>query len=284
MSGLIAYIPTLNSRHLKWFEEHVGSDLFLIGQAEAEILLPRLARNLAALPTEIVSRLIEEVGPLNAVRVFDPQSDLSRLTRGSSWVLPDEDVSHLFAERYLLPLGCDVQFEMIWARWDMNAVYRDQPVIPDVEISHDAMDIALLDEAERFSDKSPDWWRRVGAMIVSADGQIRVLTCNTHMPNEYETYILGDPAVNRDAGQAGKSCVLHAELFGIALCAKEGFALDGGKIYVSTFPCEGCARAIAASGIRTVIFREGYSSLNALEVLRAHEVKIVQAKDSSGLP
>lgn len=278
--NLLAYIPILNQRHLAWFEKYSKSHLLLISQADAEKLLPRLARNLAAIPTSMTMRMIASEHMVERVDIFRPEEHVTPSSfAGRDWVLPDEDISHLVAEKYLLPAGCDVVYEMIWARWDMTAVHKMQPVISDVEISTDEFDVKFLRKVHAYAEHSPDWWRRVGAAAVSKDGKLLATACNTHLPNEYETYIFGDPSLNRDAGQEGKSCALHAEDAVITQCARYGLAVEGGKMYVSTFPCESCARKIGFSGIRTVYFCDGYSSLNAQEVLRSRGVRIVQVKE-----
>ncbi|MBI4119177.1 MAG: hypothetical protein HY452_02860 [Parcubacteria group bacterium] len=282
MADLIAYIPTLNQRHLNWFKKHSESNLFLISQAEAEELLPRLTRNMAALPTEIIARVISLERWVSRARIFCPgwlnnNPNLS-FTRWQSWVLPDEDVSHLFVEKYLAPAGCSFTFEMIWARYDMTAVMRNSPVIPDVEVSSSEFHLGFINKALEISERSPDWWRRVGALAISRDGRVLVAACNTHMPNEYETYLFGDPSLNRAAGQEGKYTSIHAEEAVITRCAKYGFALDNSHLYVTTFPCERCARQLVQAGVREIFFKEGFSSLNAQEVLRANSVKIIQVK------
>ncbi len=281
-ANLIAYIPTLNQRHLEWFKRHPDSALFLISQTEAEQLLPRLARNMAALPTELVARMVSSEGLVRQAQIFlagrgnyDPDI-LSPVWK--SWILPDEDVSHIFAREYLEPAGCDFNFEMIWARYDMVAVTRNQPVIPDVEISSSELDLELMNTALEISKRSPDWWRTIGALAVSQSGRVLVVACNTHMPNEYETYIFGDPGLNRDAGQEGKYCSIHAEEAVITHCARYGLALEGSDLYVTTFPCERCARQIVQAGVSKVFFRDGFSSLNAQDVLRVNGVKIIQVK------
>ncbi len=281
-ANLIAYIPTLNQRHLDWFKRHPDSDLFLISQKEAEKLLPRLDRNMAALPTELVARMVSSEGWVRRAEIFLPGWDDSDPDLSSpiwkSWVLPDEDVCHIFAEKYLVPAGCSFTFEMIWARYDMVAVTRNQPVIPDVEISFSEFDLELMNRALQISKRGPDWWRTIGALAVLLDGRVSVATCNTHLPNEYETYIFGDPGINRDAGQEGKYTSIHAEEAVIAHCARYGLALEGAHFYVTTFPCEKCARQIVHAGVRKVYFKEGFSSLNAQDVLRANSVKIIQVK------
>jgi len=280
--NLIAYIPTLNQRHLDWLSRHSDCTLLLISEKDAYELLPRLSRNMAAIPASMMVRLISSEGLVRRVGIFNPTLAIQKphLSLGTNWVLPDEDVSHLLAEKYLLPAECNVAYEMIWARWDMTAVKQNQPVMADVEISTDQFDVEFLRELKKFSEKGPDWWRRVAASAISQDGKVLVTAYNTHMSDEYETYIFGDPSINRDAGEKGKSCVIHAEQSVITLCAKHGLALDGAKLYVTTFPCEMCAREIAFSGVSTVYFSEGYSSLNAQEVLKSRGVKIVQVKDN----
>ncbi|MBI2454014.1 MAG: hypothetical protein HYV54_00335 [Parcubacteria group bacterium] len=282
-TNLIAYIPTLNRRHLEWFKRHPESDLFLISQAEAEELLPRLGRNMAALPTEMVARMVSLSEWVRCVRIFVPGMENHNRTFtlpvSDRLFLPDEDVSHLFAEKYLVPAGYTFSFEIIWARWDMTAVKRNQPVIPDVEISHSQFDQELMQRAVEISNKSPDWWRTIGALAVLWNGQVLSAFCNSHMPNEYETYIFGDPGINRDAGMLGKYTSMHAEEAVVAHSARHlGLALDGAHLYVTTFPCERCARLIIQAGVTKLFFREGFSSLNAQDDLRGGGVKIIQVK------
>ena len=281
-ANLIAYVPTLNQRHLDWFKRHPDSDLFLISQKEAERFLPRLARNMAALPTEMVARMVSLSEWVRCVRIFAPGMENYNhafpFQVSDEWVLPDEDVSHLFAEKYLVPAGCTFSFEMIWARWDMTAVTRNQPVIPDVEISFSKFDRELMEKAVEISNRSPDWWRTIGALAVLWNGQVIPAVCNFHMPNEYETYIFGDPGLNRDAGQEGKYTSIHAEEAVITHCARYGLALDGAHLYVTTFPCERCARQLVQAGIKKLFFRNGFSSLNAQDVLKVGSVKIIQVK------
>lgn len=283
MTNLLAYIPTLNPRHTKWFEEHRGCYLFLITQTMAESFLSRLARNMGALPTDMMTEIIQSSPQLkrlvNRVAEFAPQMDDPRLGPMSgweSWVLPNEEISHLVFKKYLEPAGKKAVFQDIWARWDMSAVFREQPVIPDVVVSSSELDVLRMKMAQAISVKSSDWWRQIGAVAFGATGELLVSACNTHMPNEYETYIFGDPRLNVDAGQKGKYCSIHAEQAITALCAKYGFPIEGASVYVTTFPCEECARWLAFAGVKKVFFREGYSVMDAQEILRSSGVQIVQ--------
>ncbi|MFZ2523572.1 MAG: deaminase [Minisyncoccia bacterium] len=292
MKNLVAYIPTINQRHLDWFSRHNSCSihLHLISQAMAEEELTRLKRNLVAIPTEMMRSMLVSVIGNGSVSIFDPESwDPKVIGSGQgtfvdslvprSWVLPDEDISHLVAEKYLHS-NCDsIEFEMIWARWDMTAVHKAQPVIPDVVVTSSLSDIIRMRAINLEVTKSPDWWRQIAAAVWKDDDCLAV-ACNTHLPTEYETYIFGDPRLNVDAGQPGKYVALHAERAVIAQCARRGIAMEGASLFVTTFPCEDCAREIAEAGIKKVFFSQGYSILNALDVLRSRDVQIIQVVET----
>lgn len=47
---------------------------------------------------------------------------------------------------------------------------------------------------------------------------------------------------------------IHSEIDAISSAAKHGVSLKGKTIIVTRYPCEACARAIASSGIKRVIY------------------------------
>lgn len=50
-------------------------------------------------------------------------------------------------------------------------------------------------------------------------------------------------------------CVaIHSEVDAICKAAKQGLSLKNAVIFVTRYPCEACSRAIAESGIRTVVY------------------------------
>ncbi|MFZ2694198.1 MAG: deaminase [Minisyncoccia bacterium] len=245
----------------------------------AEQLIPRLARNIVALPTNMMLEIIQSTRLVQGVTIFNPEY---LRPADWDWILPDEDVSHAVTERYINPAHAKSTFEMIWARWDMTAVHKEQPVIADVVVSNSVLDNLRMRFTKTKSLESPDWWRQIAASAFDDEGNLLAVACNTHMPNEYETYIFGDPRLNVDAGQKGKYVSLHSERAVVALCAKYGLTLKGAFLYVTTFPCEDCAREIAFAGVKRVFFQEGYSVLNAQEVLRSNGVEIVQVVEEPG--
>lgn len=275
--NLVAYIPVLNKRHLDWFSRYPDATLGLISQELATRLDHRQGRNIVAMPTELTADFIEN-SRLLGNGVVNILKGPCVVTNGLEVILADEDVCHLFAERELLPKGAICRFEQIWARYDMSAIQRQSPVMADVEVTSDQIQVFRLEMAKKISLKSPDWWRQVGAALFVNDDCVAI-SYNRHYPTEYEADMFSDPRLTLDAGQIGKYLSLHAERGVIALCARNGVSTLGASIYVTVFPCEDCAREIVAAGIKKIFFEEGYSSLNGQEVLRMHGVKIVKVNN-----
>ena len=48
--------------------------------------------------------------------------------------------------------------------------------------------------------------------------------------------------------------VVHSEANAITHCVGQGMSLDGSRIYVTLFPCNECAKLIAQSGIKKVVY------------------------------
>lgn len=70
---------------------------------------------------------------------------------------------------------------------------------------------------------------------------------------------------------------LHSEIDAISIAAKIGIKTEGATIFVTRYPCEACARAIAASGIKRVVYgrKESispYSALILMNVEVVHEI------------
>ncbi|QAU03878.1 dCMP deaminase [Acinetobacter phage Henu6] len=55
-----------------------------------------------------------------------------------------------------------------------------------------------------------------------------------------------------------KANEIHAELNAILYAAKNGTAIEGATMYVTLSPCPDCAKAIANSGIKQLVYSESY--------------------------
>jgi len=64
-----------------------------------------------------------------------------------------------------------------------------------------------------------------------------------------------------------KEEVIHAEMNAILKAAKSGNAVDGSTLYLSLSPCQNCCKLIIQSGIKRVVYLEGYRDLKPIEFL-----------------
>lgn len=65
---------------------------------------------------------------------------------------------------------------------------------------------------------------------------------------------------------------IHSEIDAICEAAKSGIRLLGSTIYVTRYPCENCARAIATSGIKKVVYgrKQSISPYTAMILAMSH--------------
>lgn len=61
----------------------------------------------------------------------------------------------------------------------------------------------------------------------------------------------------------GDCRAIHSEIDAISKAARNGINLEGAVMYVTRYPCEACARAIAASGISYVVYGRNQPLNNA---------------------
>jgi len=110
--------------------------------------------------------------------------------------------------------------------------------MPDSSTTDGLMDAAIL--AARGS---PNRVRRVGAVLVSADGQARLSACNTFPRGVQDTEF-------RHQGNGRLVWMEHAERNAIFAAARAGLSTEGATLAATFFPCLDCARAIVQAGIR----------------------------------
>ncbi len=72
---------------------------------------------------------------------------------------------------------------------------------------------------------------------------------------------------------------VHAEQNAIIQAAKLGISLEGSTMYVTHQPCVICTRMIINSGVKTVIYKNGYPDDFALELFSQSDVKLIKFSD-----
>ena len=80
-----------------------------------------------------------------------------------------------------------------------------------------------------------------------------------------------------ESGTRAEVCyAAHAEQNAILQAAKLGISIDGATLYCTHQPCVLCAKLIVNSGIRRVVYREGYPDEFSLQMLKEGGVELVR--------
>lgn len=270
---IAGYFPVIHQGYIDLFDKYPDTP---VGVFDSSITsqFDYLRKDIRALKPEHVVRLIQGLGiPAFTLSAADIKQ---RLKTDEEIIMIDDDISHTIADPYS-DKGAPVHFESSFLRWDRRNTSGHVGVdvnrtIPASEISIDPDLIAkLYKEAERSS----DWWRFVAAGIMEDDKLI--LTHNRAFPHEYANFSEGDPRITENRGSGiEKSLFIHAEADLIAQMAKNGVSTKGKDLFVTTFPCPNCAKLIAASGLKSCYFIEGYAMLDGQRVLNNADVEIVK--------
>ena len=69
---------------------------------------------------------------------------------------------------------------------------------------------------------------------------------------------------------------VHAEQNVISYCAKNGIATDGATMYITLSPCSLCAKLIAQSGIKRVVYLDNYKDTSGIDFLEQCGVQVCQ--------
>ncbi|HRH31221.1 MAG TPA: deaminase [Candidatus Paceibacterota bacterium] len=275
---ILAFVLVPHRGYINFFDSH-KSDIMLIDPTEFPELKEKeifMDRYLAAPSVKQNEKMLQALFPRRNIFVLTKQKIRMVTDAFENIIMPDEEISRYVGAFFPQE---QVSYESIFVRVDRNVLRKDVDVKADVADIEDVELFALMDEAEREAMRSSDWWRQVGCLVITADGQ-KLLAHNHHLPHEQITYVKGDPRSCFNAGvDIHITYAVHAEASIIANAARQkGVSLEGATLFTTTFPCPLCAKYIAESGVATVYFKEGYSLVDAQEILESKGVKIFRLK------
>lgn len=268
----VSYIPAIHGGYIDFLKQHANPLYVLDRDLIAEI--PKLDRDIRAMEPPEVANAIEGLNIVPFVKVLGKGAIEKFLDRYSHIVLPNDDANRHFVGDHVNQFVTNVEFVDTFLRWDLSQSLKKMP-IEQSEHPLTSQERALIELLYREASQSPDWWRQVGALVIDETGDV-TLSHNTHLPSpDYSLNTFGDPRSNFDAGESiDVSKAIHAEARLIAQSAREGRTLENAVMYVTTFPCPGCAKLIAESGIKSVSYCEGYSLLDAQDTFAAADISI----------
>lgn len=140
----------------------------------------------------------------------------------------------------------------------------------------------FMELAEYIASWSSCVRRQVGAVIVKDK---RIMTTGYNgAPAGVKTCVEKKECMrnrlNIASGTHAELCyAAHAEQNAIIQAAKEGLSLIGCTLYCTHQPCVVCAKMIINSGIKEVIYKEGYPDEFAREICEEAGVKLTKYDD-----
>lgn len=271
---LLLYIPVIHQGYLTLFEKYKGvvDELWIVDSITAFNYIPS-EMEIRVLNSAFVWEIMVNTRMFKAV--FCVTEDLLNVGGKVNIVTTDEVVTRKFIEAIKSKIEISaIAYDKAFLHWDEDSIHAPTNVRYD-RVSCDPFDQKMMALAKIEGEKSSDWWRHVGVVLVK-DRKVLFETHNTHLPSEYTQYIEGDPRDFVQSGTSPEICsAIHAEKMMICLAAKNGISTEGCDMYLTTFPCIPCAQAVACAGIKRVFYATGNAYLNTDEVLKSHGVEII---------
>jgi dCMP deaminase len=276
-------MPVIHAGYEALLDRHCDADeVLLLGKSFADDY-PPMKKEIRALAPEVVARYLNSVPERSAARVIE-RHELPDAVTADVLLVPDEQVTRMVVGEFALDARSAVTYERTFLRWDREWSLAQRPAEYDGVIAVDEFSRRMIGQAADAGSLSSDWWRQVGAVAVR-DGETLYVAYNEHVPTEHAPYIDGDPRNEFRRGvNIELSTAIHAEAKIIARAARTGTPLADADLYVSTFPCPGCARLVAEAGFRRCYFAGPYSMLNGDGILRTAGVELIWVDMAEALP
>jgi dCMP deaminase len=273
LKQVLLYLPVVHAGHEGFFARHADAAEVLILGTGFRAQFKSLAKDIRALPPARAAQFLQVMLPDTRIRVIAP-ADLPAVLNADTLVLPDEDITRTLAAEHRLGEGRTLVFDKTFLRWDREWSQASRPADPDGTLQIGELPPTLIAQAAELAGHSSDWWRQVGAIAWRGE-KVLGAAWNHHAPTEYAPYLDGDPRDNFSRGvRADLSTATHAEASIIATAARDGIALNGADLYVTTFPCPACARLIAEAAFRRCYFTGPYSVLDGDKILQAAGIEL----------
>ena len=145
-----------------------------------------------------------------------------------------------------------------------------------MEDSRPSWDEYFMGITQMVAQRSTCLRRKVGAMAVR-DKRILTTGYNGAPSNLKHCLELGclREQQNIPSGQRHELCrALHAEQNVIIQAAYHGLSIAGSTIYSTTLPCVICAKMLINSGVKRIVYLEGYADQLSLEMLKEAGVSL----------
>ena len=272
-TAVITYVPVIHAGYIQFFEKYPEADLVIVDKELIGEKFRSIQKDIRALETEQI---------INSLRTLFPNRNIIHLRNKTDLgdyeqiIMPEDEISDWLQTEFFADK--EITHDSIFLRWSEAKTKQEKDVTPDDEVTTEELHRQFISMTLKETEKSSDWWRQTAAALAK-DGELIAIANNKHAPSDQIQYISGDPRANFSRGEAIEvSSSLHAEEAVIAKAAAEGISLKGADLYVTTFPCPFCARLVAYAGIKRLFYKDGYSVLDGVELMKNQGVELIKVK------
>ena len=275
----VIYIPVLHKGYVDFIESLpvLGvTELYLIGDdiltSHEELDYINRKDRIRALSHEVMKQHIALVTPL-PIFSLTIGSMIALQQERVSLIMPREDINVFLGETYFG--GRHIEYQNVFLRYNRENLGEEKT--PDTEkISLSDFQKTTMSIVVEEAEKSADWWRQVGAVIVR-NSEVIAVAHNEHMPEKELPNIFGDTrALFKKGVNINYVTTAHAEAAAIADCAKRGVSSGGTELFTTDFPCPYCARVIAKAGIKKIYYLKGYAVLGGDDFFKEMGIETVK--------
>ncbi|XOB42482.1 MAG: deoxycytidylate deaminase [Candidatus Nealsonbacteria bacterium] len=270
------YIDFFN-KILKEFKAH-----FYLGFLDNKTIkqMTKLEPDIRKIPGKEAKKIINAYLPIKKFVSLN-KDNFIELIKNKSFqkiIILKGEKSEDFAKHYLI----DNKYKKHIKYYDIRLKWHDDKVV-NFKRSSSKVSKAELIKYKKFIKQAFDqaqnskcWWRQVGAVLVKKNSVI-LKAFNEMMPADDECYKIGCVRDDIAPGKLSEICsVSHAEASIIAKAACRGISLKNAVIYVTHFPCPACAKLIALSGIKKIVYSQGSAVFDGARVLKSRKVEIIK--------
>lgn len=280
---IIAEMPVVHKGYIRVFNK-IKADYpkahFYMGFLDNRIVrtLTKLEPDIRKILYRDVKKIVGAFLPLTKLFILN-KSNLNRVKKDfNKIIILKGEKSEDFAKKYLVG-----KKEGKLARsYDIRLVWQDKRVAElkggksDIPMKEREKHRKIMRQVFEEIDSSKCWWRQTGAALVK-NNKIILTGFNEMMPTDDECYKIGCVRDNIAPGKSSEICsAIHAEASVIVQAASLGISLKGLVLYATHFPCPACAKLIALSGIKKVIYSRGHAVFDGARVMRNRGVKLIK--------
>jgi len=282
---IIGEFPVIHKGYINFFNKILKKSKkahFYLGFLDSKIIskMTKLEPDIRKIPISEIKKIIKAFLPIKKFFIFNKTNFLKLIKNiaPQKIIVFKGDKSENFAKDYLVnnKYRKIIQYYDVRLKWQRKKVAEFKKKSPFISQKELKAYQKFMKEALKEAENSKCWWRQVGVVLVK-NRKIILKAFNKMMPSDDECYKIGCVRDDISPGKLPEVCsVAHAEATIIAKAARDGISLKDTIMYVTHFPCPACAKSIALSGIKKLVYSCGSSVFDGERVMKSQAVKIIK--------